>query len=66
MAMNLLRTWRLESIPFNLTNEFIGPFEIPLKENPFLDPLRKEPGFEELWEGNHLKLKPLKVPAALR
>ena len=66
LAMNLLREWRQENIPFALLGFYVRPLGILLKEHPFLDPLRKEPGFEELWEGNHLKLKPLKVPEALR
>jgi class 3 adenylate cyclase/TolB-like protein len=66
MALKLLLEWRQENIPFQLANAFVSPFQIPLKDNPFLDPLRNEPGFEELWEGNHLKVKPLKVPKALQ
>jgi hypothetical protein len=65
-AMTLLKEWRQENIPFFLANAYVGPFQLLLKEHPLLDPLRKKPGFEELWEGNHLKLKPLKVPHNLR
>ncbi len=37
-------------------------FQHLLKNNPILDPLRSEPGFEQLWDGNHLGFKPLNVP----
>jgi TolB-like protein len=46
--------YRTEDVP-----DYYRPF-ILLKDNPFLDPIRRDPGFEELWEGNHLKLTPLK------
>lgn len=62
-ALRLLGEWKTTNVPFPLVNEYAGPFELLfLKNHPLLDPIRLEPGFEELWEGNHLKIKPLKVP----
>ncbi len=62
-ALATLTEWkeRGASLPWD---GYIQPFNVShlRKNNPLLDPLRSEPGFEELWEGNHLKLKPLKVP----
>jgi TolB-like protein len=43
-----------------------GPFGVLTKNQPLLDPLRDKPGFEELWDGNHLKIKPLKLPKEWR
>jgi hypothetical protein len=60
-AMRLLTKWKDQNIPLT-SDGFIKPFWPLLKNNPLLDPLRSELGFEELWDGNHLKLKPLQVP----
>lgn len=64
LAFKLLGEWKEENIPYPLGNDYIGIQEL-LKDHPLLDPLRGKPGFEELWEGNHLKLKPLKIPKEL-
>ncbi len=65
-AFRLLREWKDENIPYPLTNDYMGPWALVLKDHPLFDPIRNEPGFEELWEGNHLKLKPLIIPKELQ
>lgn len=65
-ALATLGRWREELTQLNLTAGYAEPFQLLLKTHPILDPIRNKPGFEELWEGNHLKVKPLKVPKALQ
>ncbi len=60
-AMKLLTEWKERNIG-SVWGNYIVPWSQLLKNHPLLDPLRSEPGFEDLWEGNHLKIKPLKVP----
>lgn len=65
MAMKLLTEWKDENIPYQIDNSYMSPGQQLLKDHPLLDPIRNKPGFEELWEGNHLKLKPLNIPKEL-
>jgi TolB-like protein/class 3 adenylate cyclase len=60
-AFQKLKEWTVLNVPLNLRVGPNEPFQLLLKQHPLLDPIRSEPGFEELWEGNHLRLKPLKL-----
>jgi hypothetical protein len=61
-ALNGLAEWSRKNTPYPIYNGVISPFAM-LKNNPLFDPVRKESGFEELWEGNCLRFDPLTVDA---
>ncbi len=66
MVLAHLRKWESERVQLNIRIGFIQPFQLLLKDHPLLDPLRTMPGFEELWDGNHLQVKPLELPKEWR
>lgn len=53
-AMKLLTESKKRNILISMDGS-IRPFWPLLKNNPLLDPIRKEPGFEKLWDGKHFK-----------
>jgi adenylate cyclase len=62
-ALLVLQQWQQSDAGMNYGFvSYIVPDIYFAKNHPMLDPIRNEPGFEELWEGNVLKLKKIKVP----
>jgi TolB-like protein len=64
-TMEALKQWQAQQCGYKPLGP-AQPFELLVKNHPLLDPLRSEHGFDELWDGNHLKIKPLKLPKEWR
>jgi hypothetical protein len=62
-TLEIFRQWQQSDAGILFVGEvYLKPFDYFEKNHPLLDPIRNEPGFEELWDGNILKLKKLKLP----
>lgn len=60
-SMNVLRRWKESNVGF--LAHASGPHQamnLLFRNHPLLDLVRDEPGFNELWTDNHLKVNPVK------